>query len=211
MRIRFQTLFAILILFSFTEPALAQGNWADKVVILKKPGVKISDVDPKNSKDRKAELQGISYVVIEERDGLLKIREKGVEAWLDKAHVVGMNDAIAYFTDRIQANEKDAQAFAFRAVAWQLKREFDIALKDANEALRLEPKVGLWWYSRGNVWSGKGDTVKAIQDFDEAIRLDPKNALFYNTRGIVRSYQDNDKAMRDFDEAVRLDAKFASA
>ena len=53
---------------------------------------------------------------------------------------------------------------------------YDKAITDYSEAIRLNPEFRRWDYNRGMCYSLKGDHDKAIADCTEAIRLDPKDA-----------------------------------
>jgi tetratricopeptide (TPR) repeat protein len=92
------------------------------------------------------------------------------------------------------------------------KKEYDKAIRDYDEAIRLDPKYALAFNSRGNAWSNKKEYDKAIRDYDEAIRLDPKYALAYFNRGYAwYEKKEYDKAIRDFDQTLLLDPKYADA
>ncbi|HYV39387.1 MAG TPA: hypothetical protein VE988_27105 [Gemmataceae bacterium] len=65
---------------------------------------------------------------------------------------------------QIQANPKNAAAVIRRATAWRLKGELKIAIKDYNEAVRLEPKDAIAWEGRAHFWIAKKDYDKAISD-----------------------------------------------
>jgi tetratricopeptide (TPR) repeat protein len=87
-----------------------------------------------------------------------------------------------------------------------IKGEFNKALADCNEAIRLNMKDAFFYGLRSQVYFFKHDYDKALADFDEAIRLDPKNAIRYRARGLAYdSKKDYDKALADFNEAIRLD------
>src|SRR5213595_440082 len=58
--------------------------------------------------------------------------------------------------------------------------EYDKAIADYDEVIRLDPKDVFAYIYRGCAYDDKGDYDKAIADYDEAIRLDPKYALPYN-------------------------------
>ena len=60
------------------------------------------------------------------------------------------------------------------------KGEYDTAIQDFTEVIRLEPKVAMAYSNRGNAWDAKGDFSKAIRDYREAISLDPELADVYN-------------------------------
>jgi len=102
--------------------------------------------------------------------------------------------------------------FYNRGYAWTLKKDYDKAIKDHDEAIRLDPKYTSAFINRGNVWSQKKDYDKAIKDYDEAIRLDPKNAFSFNTRSAAwYAKKEYDKAIEDLDEAIRLNPKNVDA
>ena len=63
------------------------------------------------------------------------------------------------------------------------KGEYDKAIADYNEAIRLDPLDAHAYYRRGVAWTLKDEYDKAIADYTEAIRLDPKDADNYHQRG----------------------------
>jgi tetratricopeptide (TPR) repeat protein len=60
-------------------------------------------------------------------------------------------------------------------------KDFDTAIKDYTEAIRLDPNRGGTYYNRGQAYHFKKDFDKAVKDYTEAVRLDPnlKNAPDY--------------------------------
>jgi tetratricopeptide (TPR) repeat protein len=90
------------------------------------------------------------------------------------------------------------------------KGEYDKAIADFTEAIRLDPKYALAYANRGAAYVNKGDSDKAIADCTEAIRLDPKYALAYANRGAAYGTKgETDKAIVELTEAIRLDPKDA--
>src|SRR6185312_3172666 len=77
---------------------------------------------------------------------------------------------------------KTANDFYKRGLAWIEKGEFDKAIKDLDEAVRLNPKLAEAFASRSGLWAEKGEFDKAIKDSDSAIRLDPKLADAFISR-----------------------------
>jgi tetratricopeptide (TPR) repeat protein len=201
----------LLLVLVACSPAAAAESWVGKTILVKKPGIRIGHSKGEASVYT-ATLQGISYRVLAEQDGFIKVREREVEDWFSKDDAVLLEDAVDYFTDRIRTNPRDAAAYADRAWAWRLRGELDIAIKDYDEVIRLDPKSAAAFNNRGNAWSDKKDYDRAIQDFDEAIRIDPKHALIFRNRGLAyRLKKDYDRAIKDYNEAIRLDPKDASA
>jgi tetratricopeptide (TPR) repeat protein len=91
-------------------------------------------------------------------------------------------------------------------VSMNRDHDYDKAIREFDEAIRLKPKYAEAFSQRGNAWSRKNDYDKAIIDFNEAIRLDPNDASYYFSRGVAwRNKKDYYKAIRDYDEAIRLD------
>ena len=63
--------------------------------------------------------------------------------------------------------------------------DYDRAIKDSDEAIRLEPNSSGAFYNRGLAWGQKTDYDRAIKDFSEAIRIDPNNADAFHNRGLA--------------------------
>jgi len=87
--------------------------------------------------------------------------------------------------------------------------DYDSAIAEYTESIRLNPNDASAYYNRGNAYLGKKDYDSAIADYTEAIKLDPDSdvkAEAYCKRG--HSYQDgkNDyhSAIADYNEAKRL-------
>jgi tetratricopeptide (TPR) repeat protein len=92
------------------------------------------------------------------------------------------------------------------------KKEYDLAIKEFTEAIRLDPNFVLAYCTRGNSYFRKEEYDLTIKDLTEAIRLDPTNTSAYTTRGIAYAFKnENDLGIRDFSEAIRLDPTNASA
>src|SRR5262245_33317376 len=75
----------------------------------------------------------------------------------------------------------EAKEFMERGHTWRAKGEWEKAIRDYSEAIRLAPKDPEGHYYRGWARAEAGQLKTAVEDFSEAIRLDPKHALaFYN-------------------------------
>jgi tetratricopeptide (TPR) repeat protein len=98
-------------------------------------------------------------------------------------------------------------AFAYknRGFAYDDKRDFDKAISDFNEAIRLDPNNAPAHTGRGFAYGSKGNLDKAISDYSEAIRLDPS---FFpaTTIEVLRTITKGqfEKAISDFNAAIRL-------
>src|SRR5262245_60141239 len=65
------------------------------------------------------------------------------------------------------------------------KRDYDGAIAEYSEAIRLIPANALAFFGRGLAYGRKGDHDRAIADYSEASRLDPKYAHALNNRAIA--------------------------
>jgi tetratricopeptide (TPR) repeat protein len=99
-----------------------------------------------------------------------------------------------------------------RAHAWSATKEFDKAIADYTEAIRLDRQDAWTYLDRGLAWSDKNDADKAIADYGEAIRLNPSYSWSYYYRGRQWERKKNyGQALADYAEATRLDPKDVSA
>lgn len=87
-----------------------------------------------------------------------------------------------------------------RGAAHQHDLDYDRAIADYSEAIRLNSDYSPFYYARGNSRRARGDNDRAIADYSEAIRLDPKYAMSYLARGWAKR-QKGDAAGADADVA----------
>ena len=107
---------------------------------------------------------------------------------------------------QIEAKPVDPFFYTARALIWRQSSDFDKALRDYDQAIRLDPHDATAYRGRGFVWHSKRVYDKAIVDFDESIRLDPKSALTFIARGTTRtSKREFSNAIADYSEAIWLD------
>jgi tetratricopeptide (TPR) repeat protein len=109
-----------------------------------------------------------------------------------------IDSAAAAPADRIHA-------LLARAELRRKSEQFDLAVQDCSEAIRLDPAPRAF-DCRGNALAGDKKYLPALDDFDRAIKLDPKYVQAFADRaatfGLMRETR---LAVRDYTEAVRLD------
>jgi Tfp pilus assembly protein PilF len=107
---------------------------------------------------------------------------------------------------------KSAKAQCASGAAYATKGQYDRAIMDFDEAIRLNPRDADTFYARGEAYRNKGDYNCAIADYSDAIRLNSKDAFIFYRRGFAwRHKGQHDWAIADFDEAIRLNPNEALA
>lgn len=85
------------------------------------------------------------------------------------------------------------------------REEYDLAISDYTEAIRLDSEYVFAYGNRGLALLRKQRYAEAIADLDHAIRLDPKLANAYLNRGLAHQGLGHyDLAIADFDRVLRL-------
>jgi tetratricopeptide (TPR) repeat protein len=120
--------------------------------------------------------------------------------------------AIDACTSIIFLDPSNDGAFVNRGIAYRRLGDLDRAIRDYDEAIRLNPHAADAFNNRGNAFRELSDVDGAIRDYDQAIRLNPKYAHAYNNRGVVfLEVGEPGLAAADFDQAIERDPGYANA
>ena len=99
----------------------------------------------------------------------------------------------------------DYIVYVNRGNAYMLKGDYDRALTDFNDAIKLQPNHGAAYLNRAVVYFTKQDYDRALVDHNKTIKLQPDFGLAYLKRGIFYHFKgDSDRALADLNEAIRL-------
>jgi tetratricopeptide (TPR) repeat protein len=172
-------------------------------VALKEPGTVLWDGD------RKLSSRGETVFRIERTGGDhadIASDEGGVRGWVHADQIIPLELAGAHYTRKIEADPRDAQAYLARGRIAIETSDWDRALADLDEAIRLAPGEPRSHHLRGKARAEKKQLEAAIADYTEAIRLDPNLALAFRDRGLAWDKKRYfDRAIEDLTEAIRLD------
>jgi tetratricopeptide (TPR) repeat protein len=72
-----------------------------------------------------------------------------------------------------------------RADAYVRKADYDRALADYDEVIKLAPHTAIAFALRGEVHAKRGDYDGAIADYERAIELEPNLASAFSNRGLA--------------------------
>jgi tetratricopeptide (TPR) repeat protein len=105
-----------------------------------------------------------------------------------------------------------AWAYTNRGSVYDYKKDFDRAIADLTEAIRLDPDAVVAYQDRAASYRNKGQYDRAIDDLDHAARLNPNDARTFMSRGIVYfKVGAIARSIADYDASLRIDPKFAPA
>jgi tetratricopeptide (TPR) repeat protein len=115
-----------------------------------------------------------------------------------------------------------ARQYMYRGVEQSLKKDYDLALADYGEALRIDKKYGDAFYNRCVLYNVKEDYDRALADCSQAVKLGPSpdatapaserrlandhtRSDYSSERGFAYlKKNDYDRAIIDLDNAIRL-------
>ena len=103
-----------------------------------------------------------------------------------------------------------AWAYTNRGSVYDYKKDFDHAIADLTEAIRLDPDATVAYQDRAASYRNTGQYTRALDDLNHALRLAPGDARTLMSRGVI--YLKLNAAARatvDFDASLRIDPKFA--
>jgi len=115
--------------------------------------------------------------------------------------------AIRKFSEALQIKPETTTASAihtWRAHAYFDRGDWDNAINDATESIRLNPRYFGGYLARAIIYRRSGNLDQAISYYDAAIRLNPNFARIYYDRTIAYGLKgDYNAAIRDNTEAIR--------
>ncbi len=103
-------------------------------------------------------------------------------------------------------------AYYNRGLAYYNKRQYDRAIADYDQSIKLNPRYAIAYNNRGLAYDNTRQYDRAIADYDQSIRLNPRYAYAYYNRGIAhRHKRQYDRAIADYDQSIKLAPRFAKA
>jgi tetratricopeptide (TPR) repeat protein len=121
-------------------------------------------------------------------------------------------DSEALFRHMLAVTENNPVAHHGLGVALGRKGQTDEAIRELQEALRLDPGYFEARYNLGVAFNRKGQPDEAIRQFQQALRLKPDYSLAHNDLGVALGRKGQiDEAIRQLEEAIRWEPDYADA
>ena len=87
----------------------------------------------------------------------------------------------------------------------QEKGDYQGAIADYTQAIKLYPKYPLAYNNRGIAYGKLEQYQRAINDYTQAIELDPNNSSAYNNRSnTYHNLEEYQRALEDYKKAAQL-------
>ena len=133
--------------------------------------------------------------------------------------------AVAKLTEAIQQDPQNFGAYLNRGVAYERMQQYDQALRDFDEALRLVPTFGMAYHYRGHIHADRNEHELAVRDYDQAIQcagavqVDAQGQLvavdlpgaYYDRGNALYRLGRYQEAVESYDQALALAPGFTAA
>src|SRR5262245_30980279 len=104
-----------------------------------------------------------------------------------------------------------AAVYAERGVAYMALQDFDRAIADFTQAIKIDSRNVKALANRGAAHGARQEWESAIQDFSQVIALDRTAHAYADRAGMYLLAGQADRAIQDFSEAIKLDSGFVDA
>jgi len=96
-------------------------------------------------------------------------------------------------------------AYNNRGNAYDDKEEYNQAISDYNQALKIEPDYADAYFNRGNTYYKKGEYEQALSDYNQVLNIDPNYAKVYTNRGnVYKDKKEYNQAISDYNQALEI-------
>lgn len=133
-------------------------------------------------------------------------------AFLTLGSLSGITYMIATRMSSSETSGESATAFIRRGDAKYSRRDYEDAIADYAEAIRLSPDNAQAYMGRGNAKYALEQYTEALADYEEALKYDPDYVYALNGRGNVKfARKDFEGAIRDYNQAIQANPQFVLA
>jgi tetratricopeptide (TPR) repeat protein len=186
-------------------PPRAKDPWVGTIVCLKTSNPETYHrTDAGEFELRKYSLRYLDLRVVEEKGDFVAVQNDETVLWVKKEVALRPRDAIDFFTAELDKDPTNQRAISCRCASYMAAGDYDRALRDAEEAVRMNPGSSAWRNNRGEVLIKRKEYDKAIAEFTTLLDEDPDHAfaLMNRSEAYVRTRQ-FDKAVADLTAALK--------
>lgn len=116
--------------------------------------------------------------------------------------------AIEVLDSAIRLNNKEADMYAHRGLAYERIHETELARRDFEFAFRLDPEHSISLVNKSYILKNEGRLSESIENIGRAIRSNPNTPDTYAERAVLRlERHEYELAVSDYDSAIRLNPK----
>lgn len=124
----------------------------------------------------------------------------------------GPNAVRAFETARSQKTFKDPEFFVASGLAYNATKQYDKAIKDFNEAIKMNPKLEEAYNNLGLTYCDAGMLTDAVKTLEQAIKLNPKmDKAYYNMGNTFAKAGDYNKAIDWYNQAIAIKPDYGDA
>jgi tetratricopeptide (TPR) repeat protein len=139
---------------------------------------------------------------------------QSAEEWNCRGDTRDLDEQIAGCTRAINSGKYHGKGLAWaytnRGSVYDYKKDFERAIADLTEAIRLDPDAVVAYQDRAASYRNNGQYTRALDDLNQALRLAPRDARTLMSRGVIYlKLNAAARALVDFDASLKIDPKFA--
>jgi len=98
-----------------------------------------------------------------------------------------------------------AIVFGNRGLGYYNKGQYDQAIQDFDQSLKIDPNYEKSYMNRGNSYLNKQQYDRALRDYDQYVRLKPNDPDGYSNRAITYARKEQyDLALQEYGHVIRL-------
>lgn len=121
------------------------------------------------------------------------------------------NQMVARLERLREAHPTDDEVLFMLGTAYKKRGEYLKAENALNNAIRINPKVGVYYNGLANTYYAMRDLEKAVKNYEEAIALDPQEGSFhYNLSAALRELLKLNESDKEYFLAKKLDPQKVS-
>ncbi|KRX00754.1 Protein kinase-like domain [Pseudocohnilembus persalinus] len=105
--------------------------------------------------------------------------------------------------------EQDPDYFGDMGVELMENNKFEEAVKNFDQAIKLNPKQFLFFYFKAKCLQILGKPKEAMKQIDESLKLSPQDpsSMFLKAQILDNDFNDSNKAIKLYEQALKLDEK----